>query len=698
MGESKRRKANASKLVAEITTLADQPDFARQQLVHTEKEPSPQEINMLVDMFNEKRYAEMETLARKVTVNFPNHGIGWKALGTALVQQGFNEEALVSLQKAVELSQEDFQPYNNLGNALVKLDRLSEAEAAYRRALELNSSFIEAYYNLGNTLQKLGGLHESEALYRRALELKPDFVEVHNGLGNILSGLNRQSEAEASYRRALQIRPGYAEANSNLGNILQVMGRPDEAEVYYRQVLEINPDYAFTFGRYLHSKMHCCNWEGIDDTFRELLGGIDADKAVSTPFTLLAIPSTPAQQKRCAEIYIREKHTKVSAYSNINIRYSHDKIRLAYVSADFREHAVGQLIAGVFEQHDKSRFEIIAISLCLDDQSRLRARMLKAFDKFVDANQMEAVQIAQMMRDMEIDIAVDLGGHTSNSRTDIFALRPAPLQVNYLGYTGTMGADYMDYILADRHVIPESDRAFYSEKVAYLPDTFQANDAHKTMSERQFTRSEAGLPDEGFVFCCFNNNFKITPIVFDIWMQILKQAEGSVLWLLESNVQAAHNLQNEAMKRGIAPERLVFAKRMDLPDHLARHRLADLFLDTFFYNAATTASDALRVGLPVLTYLGDTFVGRVAASLLNAIGLPELITYSHEEYKTLAIELATNPGKLARIKQKLARNRTTHPLFDTKLFTRHIEDAYTRMWKRHQESLLPDHIYVRTIK
>jgi len=304
--------------------------------------------------------------------------------------------------------------------------------------------------------------------------------------------------------------------------------------------------------------------------------------------------------------------------------------------------------------------------------------------------------VALLARNLEIDIAVDLNGFTQGSRTDIFAMRAAPIQVNYLGYPGTMGADYIDYLITDSTLIPENQQQHYVEKLIYLPDTYQVNDSKRPIADRLFTRAECGLPEGGFVFCCFNNNYKVTLEIFDIWMRLLKTVESSVLWLLEDNISATKNLSAEAQGRGIAPERLVFAKRIELSEHLARHRLADLFLDTLPYNAHTTASDALWAGLPVLTCLGNTFPGRVAASLLNAIGLPELITHNLDEYEALALKLATNPQWLLSLRQKLEVNRSTHRLFDTAAFTKHIESAYVSMWTRHQAGLAPEHIYVRS--
>ena len=671
--------------------------------------------------------ASIENFRKAITLQ-PNFADSHYNLGIALKQQGRLDEAVASYRHALALQSNFVEAHYNLGNALQDLGKLDEAVASYRKALALKPDYADAYGNLGGALKTQGKLDEAIASYRRALSLKPDFAATHYNLGVALKQQGKLDEATASYRHALALRPDYAEACVNLGELLQAqdqlddaiacyrraitlkpdiaeaylnlgnalarIGNHDEASAHYQQVLSLKPDYAFAFGQYLHSKMHCCDWEKIEDDFHELSDGIDAGKALSPPFPLLATPSSPAQQKHCAEIWVREKYPMVPRSSNVDDRYSHGKIRLGYFSSDLYNHATTYLMAELLEQHDRSRFEVIGFSFGASPNDAMRLRVSSAFDRFLEVENQSDQDIATLARNLEIDIAIDLKGFTTGARTGIFALRPAPIQVNYLGYPGTMGAAYIDYLIADPVLIPLEHQRHYTEKIVYLPDSYQVNDSHRRISQRQFTRSEVGLPAEGFVFCCFNNSFKITPDIFDIWMQLLNQVKGSVLWLLAGNTQAEQNLQKEAMQRGIAPERLVFAPRMDLPEHLARHRLADLFLDTFYCNAHTTTSDALWAGLPVLTYLGDTFAGRVAASLLNAIGLSELITHSHEEYQTLAIELAANPAQLASLKQKLAQNRLTHPLFNTKLFTRHIEDAYTQMWERHQAALLPDHIRV----
>jgi protein O-GlcNAc transferase len=362
---------------------------------------------------------------------------------------------------------------------------------------------------------------------------------------------------------------------------------------------------------------------------------------------------------------------------------------MAYVSADFHEHATAYLMAGLFEAHDKERFEITAVSFGPDAADAMRARLKPAFDRFVDVRGTSDREVARMLHNLEIDIAIDLKGFSANSRTGIFAQRAAPLQVNYLGYPGTLGADYIDYIIADRHVIPPGHEGYYTEKVVRLPETYQVNDSKRSVADWSPGRAEIGLPDPGFVFCCFNSNYKITPDIFAVWMRLLERVTGSVLWLLETNAAASDNLRREAQRRGVAPERLVFAPPMPLDRHLARHRLADLFLDTRPVNAHTTASDALWAGLPLVTCTGDAFAGRVAASLLDAVGLPELITQNLNDYEALALQLATTPSLLSDIRAKLARNRPLHPLFDTDRQRRHIESAYIAMWERYQRGEPP---------
>jgi predicted O-linked N-acetylglucosamine transferase (SPINDLY family) len=408
------------------------------------------------------------------------------------------------------------------------------------------------------------------------------------------------------------------------------------------------------------------------------------------PFILLPICASTQIQRKCAELFVGDRYPASAAPLWRGERYAHERIRVGYVSGDLREHPVAVLAAGLFEHHDKTRFETIAISFGAFDPDRMTARLKGTFERFIDVRGRGDREIAALLRDLEIDIAVDLNGFTGDARPNIFAARPAPVQVNYLGYAGTLGSNYWDYIVADETVIPAASQGDYAEKVVYLPGSFMPNDDSRKISTATPSRTQAGLPEHGFVFCCFNNSYKFTPDVFDIWMRLLHQVEGSVLWLSASNESATQNLRLEAGQRGISPERLIFASRVaSNEDHLARLRLGDLFLDTLYYNAHTTACDALWAGLPVLTHPGLTFASRVAGSLLNAVGLPELMAPSLEDYEALALKLAREPERLAAIKDRLVRQRATYPLFDTARFTRQMEAAYRTMWERAQRGEPP---------
>ena len=443
-----------------------------------------------------------------------------------------------------------------------------------------------------------------------------------------------------------------------------------------------------------HTKMKISSWLGLIEDSKNIVKKVMANNKVISPFSLAAINDDGALLKKAAQIFSQDRYPIHSSLCPIPKRTKKEKIRIAYFSPDFRNHAVSLLTVGLFENHDRNRFEVFGFSLKpAPDGDLVNLRLRQGFDKFLDVDQMSDKEIACLAQEYEVDIAIDLAGHTQNSRTGIFSYRAAPIQISYIGYLGTMGSEYYDYLFADITIIPNELQKFYSEKIVYLP-SYQANDRKRTISERQFTRKELGLPEVGFVFCCFNNTYKIVPSTFDAWMRILNAVEGSVLFLYADNEWAKVNLIKEAGLRGIDSERLIFGGRFSVEEYLARYRVCDLFLDTFPYNAGTTASDALWVELPVLTLMGQSFASRVAASLLNAIGLPELITDTQEEYENLAIELATNPEKLGELKKKLSRNRFTEPLFDTPLFTKHIEAAYTQMYERYNLGLKPDHINI----
>jgi predicted O-linked N-acetylglucosamine transferase (SPINDLY family) len=572
---------------------------------------------------------------------------------------------------------------------LLELKRPGEALASYERALGIKPGYAEALYNRGNALLELKRPGEALASYERALAIKPDYAEALYNRGNVLLQLNRPQEALASYDRALATKPDFAEALNNRGDALLDLGRHEELIENYKTLLSVKPDYDYARGGLLRAQMQCCEWAEYDESTAQTSEDIRSGKRADTPFNFLAVSESAADQLKCSQTFVADKYPAAAQPVWRGERYRHDKIRVAYLSADLRDHAVAHLIAGLFEAHDRTRFDIAAISFGPDPNDEMRARLRAAFNRFIDVREKSDQDIALLLRELEIDIAVDLQGFTKHCRPGIVAHRAAPVQVNYLGYPGTMGAPYIDYILGDQHVIPPEHQSYYTEKVVYLPECYQPNDSKRRIAARTPTRAELGLPEEGFVFCCFNNNHKINPPVFDVWARLLNKVQGSVLWLLEDNKIVARNLRQEAERRGIAPRRVIFAPRVKMEEHLARQRLADLFLDTLPYNAHVTASDALWVGLPVVTRLGGAFAGRVAASLLNAVGLPELIAGSREDYEALALKLAFNRELLADIKARLAQNRATYPLFNTDRFRRHIEAAYVTMWERGQRGEPP---------
>ncbi len=601
--------------------------------------------------------------------------------------------ALEVLEGAIQIRPDIPEAWSNKGIALNNLNLYQESLSAYNKAIELNPSYFEAWSNKSVPLTKLKRFAEASEACDQALNLKPDYPEAHYNKGNVLNDLKRYDEAIAHYDKALSLKPDYHEAWSNKGVTLHDLKRYDEEIAHYDKALSLKPDIDWVHGDFLYTRMKICSWTDLADSLGNISKKVMANERVAHPFLLLALTDDALLHKKSSEIHIQNKYPFNPLLGPILKRRENQKIRVGYFSADFKNHPVAFLIAELFEIHDRSQFETYAFSL-EGAADEMRGRLLEAFDHFIDVEGRSDVEIARVARNFAIDIAVDLTGFTKDSRTGIFSYRAAPIQVNYLGYPSTMGADYIDYIIADKTLIPPDSQSCYSEKVVYLPNSYQANDRGRLISDREFTRQELGLPENGFVFCCFNNNFKILPATFAGWMRILKAVDGSVLWLFQDNSWVVENLINEAQKQGIDAKRLVFADRVPPSEHLARHFQADLFLDTLPYNAHTTCSDALWTGLPVLTLLGRSFASRVAASLLNAIGLPELITNTQEEYEALAIELAIDPKKLADIKLKLVNNRLTTPLFDTSLFAKNLEAAYVQINERYRAGLQPAHILI----
>jgi len=612
------------------------------------------------------------------------------ARGTALSLLGRHQEALAAYDRAVGLKRDFATAWNYRGNALLELGRDQEALASYDRALSIKPDLHEAWRHRAIALGQLGRSEDALASLERALAIKPDDPDALEDIGNLLMRFSRHEDAVAAYNRSLQLNPENIHALYNRGNALSILKRYEEAIRDCERVLALDPDYPYARGVLIHSKLQCCDWRGFDDERHKLESALTAGKRVVSPFNHKALSDSPAEQLQCAKIWVRHEVPVTSKPLWDGERYQHDRIRLAYVSADFNLSAVGTLMARVFERHDRSCFETIAVSFGTDIKTPMRERLRDAFEHFEQVRERSIGDIAALIRQREVDIAVDLMGFTGECRSAIFALRPAPVQVNYLGFAGTMGAEYIDYIVADRTVIPDEHRQYYAEKIAWLPGCYLPPDETREIAARTPSRTEFGLPEKGFVFASFNNAYKFTPEIFDFWVRLLSSIEGSVLWLPEHHPTATRNLIREAEARGVAGSRLVFSRPVSGgAEHLARLRVADLFLDTLPYNAHSTAVDALWAGLPVLTCTGHNFAGRVATSLLKGLALPELITDSPAAYEARALELARGPAELDGLRAKLARNRATSPLFDSAEFTRNLEAAFTIMWERQQKNEPP---------
>jgi predicted O-linked N-acetylglucosamine transferase (SPINDLY family) len=617
----------------------------------------------------------------------------WLGHGNVLFQRKRHHDALTKYDKAVALNSTLANAWLGRGNALAELNRPDEAFSAYDSALDRDPANAEAWIGRANVFTELKRYDDALAAYEKARALAPDLAEIWVGLGNVLSELERYDEATVAFDKALALDSRLAGGWMGRGYLYDRLKKNDQAIGAYQTAFGIDPQFPFLPGMLLFQKMLCCDWRGVDVLIAKIENDIEHDQLSAEPFGWQGVATSQRSLQRCAELY-NAKRFPADRRSTIPKRGSHQKLRVGYVAGEFRQQATSLLLAGALEHHDRDRFEIFAFDNGADDGSETRRRINAAVHRVIGIKNLSDAEAIAAIRESQIDILVNLNGYFGAERTRVFAGRAAPVQVNYLGFPGTLGAKYIDYIIADRHVLPAEHLPFYTEKVVWLPNCYQANDRKKKISEIEFDRTILGLPPDAFVFCCFNNAYKITPAVFDCWMRILNRVEASVLWLLEDTAAAVANLRREAASRSVDPDRLVFAGRMPLPEHLARHRCADLFLDTLPYNAHTTASDALWAGLPLLTCRGETFAGRVAASLLTNVQLPELITTTLHDYERLAIELATAPEKCAAIKQKLAANRLTTPLFDTGLFTGHLEAAYIAMSERHQAGLAPDHVEV----
>jgi predicted O-linked N-acetylglucosamine transferase (SPINDLY family) len=675
----------------------------------------------------------LEDYDRAISLN-PSYTYALCNRGSVLERLGRREEALASFDRALELDPKDALTHYNRGSVLKDLERYEDALVSYGLAIDLNGDFAEAHANRGGVLQKLRRCEAAIESFERAIALEPTIAQGFQGLGACLHLLNRLEPALAAFNKAIALKPDLAAAYLGRGSLLADVNRHAEASADFVKASELEPEPAtyqslarslvqlkrfdlaiatldkaltlapdgdnYLLGESRSARMQACLWDGFGEDLDRIAKGVSERREVCNPMALTALLDSPALLRSATETLVRdqidesceEDLRRIAEISPArSSRPRSDKIRIGYFSADFREHPVAYLSAGLFERHDRAKFEVTAFVFGPESSHPLALRLAKGFDRFIEVRQKSDLEVAALTRDLGIDIAVDLNGFTAYCRTRIFALRAAPIQINFLGYPGTMGAGFMDYLIADGMVVPREQQRHYTEKIAYLPGSFLPFDSNYAIADRTIAREQLGLPSGGFVFCCFNNNNKILPEVFDRWMRILSRTENSVLWLQQANETAAGNLRKEASRRGIDGGRLIFADRVtSLNEHLSRLRAADLFLDTFPYNAHATSLDTLWAGVPLLTYPGKSFASRVAASLVSTVGLPELIAGSPSQYEEKALELAADPVRLGQLRSKLARRDTT--LFDTEQYTRNLEAVYEMIHERYHSGSPPAHI------
>ncbi len=641
------------------------------------------------------RFAEADELFASIAGAHPREPNVYLQWALTPLQMGDAERGLRLLDQALAIEPRQPLAHYNKARVFFRLARLDEAVESARAALRLAPQFAEAHATLGTALLRLRRMPEARDSLTAATRLQPNAPGPWADLSLVfIEGRDLQSALQTA-QHALRLSPDHVEALLNGAAALHELGRHEEALPLIERAVALDPAHDFLLGNLATLRRILCDWRGLDAITKQITDAIERGARPAAPFGMLASGAGEAVEQSAARS-MAAAFAPTKALKQMPA-YRHDKIRVGYFSSDFYEHATAYLMAELVEVHDRSRFEIIGFSLQRSPADSMRLRLEQGCDSFIDLATLSDAAAVEQVRRMEIDIAVDLKGYTTGSRPVLFANRLAPVQANYLGYPGTMGAPFMDYLIADRVCVPKASEGFYDEKIVRLPDSYQVNDSKRAISARRFSRAELGLPEGGVVLCCFNQSYKLAPESFDIWMRVLKANERAVLWLFECSEVAKANLRREAAARDVAAERLVFAPRMPLADHLARHAAADLFVDTFAYNAHTTASDALWAGLPVVTLLGGTFAGRVCASLLQTVSMPELITRSPSDYEALLMELTADSERRAALRAKLAANRAKAPLFDTTRFARHIETAYLQMHERAVQGLAPDHIDIAPV-
>ncbi len=643
------------------------------------------ELTDLITLFKEKKFSKAEKkcseLIKKIKPNYEIYNI----YAVILFELNKYDDALIYWKKAIELNPQYYFGYNNLGNIFFKKDQYNDALEYYDKAIDLKSDYYEAHHNKGNVYVKCGDFENAIQSYDRAIQIKSDYLPALKSRNEIFIKYKNFDKALNELEKLMIFEPDNVNLYVQKADILSEINNHKEAIKNYQTAYKLNPSHPFLLGDMIHAKAKICDWKDIDLDIDKLKDKILSNNKSSPPFTATTLFDSPKILLQTAKIWQAQFDTKKNYVSNF-IRKDKKKIKLGFYSADFRTHAMGHLLVQMFEFHNRSKFELHGFYFGppINEKDLLQKRIIKCFDSFNDISKLNDERVFELSKKIEIDIAVDLMCHTGNrNRFGIFLKKIAPLQINFLGYPGTSGSKLFDYIVADKILIPEHNQKYFTEKIIYLPDTYQANENTKKISNKNFTKEILGLPKNKFVFSSFNSNHKINYKTFSLWMKILLKNENSVLWIMSDNDLSKNNLKNYAVEKNVDPNRLIFAEFAPLDEHLRRLQFADLLLDTFPYNAHTTCSDALRINLPIITLRGEGFASRVAASLLTSINLTELITESEKDYENLASKIYDNPEYLKKIKEKIKKNKLSSNLFKSEIYTKNIEKAYSIAYQNY---------------
>ena len=622
-------------------------------------------------------------------------------IGTSFLQLKNYQQAISYLNNSIKIDPNIPHIYNSRGIVHSKTKEFQNAINDFNKAILLKKDFLEAYLNKGIVLKNIKKFEESFKCFNECLKIDSQNPKVYFNLGNLFTEFGKYQEAKNAYDKAIFFNNKFAEAYDGRGDVMRELSKINQDDKYFElsikdseEAYRINENLDYLFGKIVHSKMHLNDWSNFNKQLQIITDGLKNNKKIIVPFPFLSLIDDPQKHKDNSILFAKNFVPILS--NNLKKKIiDNSKIKIGYFSADLNAHAVSQLIHKMFRIHDKKKFQIYCYAFGLKEKDEVHKNIEKNVDFYRDIRDIADHEAALVAREDEIDIAIDLQGYTGKQRSGIFANRAAPIQINYLGYPGTMGAKFIDYIIADENLIPKKNQKFYSEKIIYMPDSYQVQDDELKAAEITPSKTKLGLPEDCFIFCAINNNYKILPEVFNSWMKILEKVEQSVLWLLDTNEVAKNNLLRETELRKISSDRIVFAKKTSYDIYLSQFQHADLFLDTFVYNAGATASNALWMGVPVLTKIGQSYSSRMASSLLHSIGLPELITNSPEAYEKLAVELATNTNKLSTIKLKLKENRLQKALFNTEIFTRNFEEGLQKVYKNYLEKNEPKNIFIK---